>query len=91
MSEAYGLIADPADSFNLVVDENGVRVGLPRMFSLPGDVPSYESQVIKLHFDLPDFNGSFLVGQSNIDLTVAKHLTVALLAQNTYMGDLAGR
>ena len=90
MSEAYGLFADPADSFNLVVDENGVQGGASAYVQSSWNVPGYESQVIKLHFDLPDFNGSFLVGQSNIDLTVAKHLTVALLAQNTYMGDLAG-
>ena len=90
VSEAYGLFADPADSFNLVVDENGVQGGASAYVQSSWNVPSYESQVIKLHFDLPDFNGSFLVGQSNIDLTVAKHLTVALFAQNTYMGDLAG-
>ena len=89
VSEAYGLFADPADSFNLVVDENGVQGGASAYVQSSG-MFLCESQVIKIHFDLPDFNGSFLVGQSNIDLTVAKHLTVALLAQNTYMGDLAG-
>ena len=59
VSEAYGLIADPADSFNLVVDENGVQGGASAYVQSSWNVPSYESQVIKLHFDLPDFNGSF--------------------------------
>ena len=89
VEEEYGWTADPGDSWDLVIEENG-PVGGSAAFVQSSFGGDYASQAVKMSFDLPDFRSPHTIGGSTADTTVAHEMVHLLQAQNTYMGDQAG-
>ena len=97
VQEEYGWTADSNDSWDLVIEANGAVGGSAAFvrsswgYSIPANpATDYASEVVKMSFDLPDFDGPHTVGNSTADTTVAHEMVHLLQAQNTYMGDQAG-
>ena len=88
--EKYGWEADPDDSWDLVIEENGAKGGSAAFVQSSWSSSDYVSQVTKLSIDLPDLQAPHTVGNSTADTLIAHEMVHLLQAQNTYMGDQAG-
>ena len=89
IKQEYGWDPVPSDSWDLVIEENGATGG-SAAFVMTAQYSNGTADVIKMSFDLPDFNAPHTQPQSTTDRVVAHEMVHLLHAQNTYYGDPTG-
>jgi len=89
----YDWDPDTSDSWDLVVEENGPVGGsaaFVRSSYATSGPDAFKADVVKMSFDLPDFNAPHTQPESTADGVVAHEMVHLLQAQNSYFGDLIG-
>ena len=89
IKQEYGWDPVPSDSWDLVIEENGATGG-SAAFVMTAQYSNGTADVIKMSFDLPDFNAPHTQPQSTTDRVVAHEMVHLLHAQNTYYADPTG-
>ncbi len=88
ITQEYGWTPAPADSWNLIVNENDT--GGYAAFVTTAQYGNGTADVIDMQFDLPDFAAPHTQPTSTADRTVAHEMVHLMQAQNSYYGDITG-
>jgi flagellin len=95
VQSAYGLQANAADTWDLIVNENDtggyaafVKTSWSASKTFPYVLTRGSADVIEMQFDLPDFSAPHTVGPSEADRVVAHEMVHLIQAQNSFYGDI---
>ena len=95
VQSAYGLQANAADTWDLIVNEKdtgGYAAFVKTSWNGAKTAPYYKTRgiadVLEMQFDLPDFSAPHTVGSSEADRVVAHEMVHLILAQNSFYGDI---
>ena len=86
VQSAYGLQANAADTWDLIVNENDT--GGYAAFVMTSWDGTGTADVMEMQFDLPDFSAPHSVGPSEADRVVAHEMVHLIQAQNSFFGDI---
>jgi flagellin len=86
VQSAYGLQANAADTWDLIVNE--VDTGGYAAFVKASWDSTGTADVMEMQFDLPDFSAPHTVGPSEADRVVAHEMVHLIQAQNSFFGDI---
>ena len=86
VQSAYGLQANAADTWDLIVNENDT--GGYAAFVMTSWDGTGTADVMEMQFDLPDFSAPHTVGPSEADRVVAHEMVHLIQAQNSFFGDI---
>ncbi len=86
VQSAYGLQANAADTWDLIVNENDT--GGYAAFVMTSWDGTGTADVMEMQFDLPDFPAPHTVGPSEADRVVAHEMVHLIQAQNSFFGDI---
>ena len=86
VQSAYGLQANAADTWDLIVNENDTG-GYAAFVKASWDSTG-TADVMEMQFDLPDFSAPHTVGPSEADRVVAHEMVHLIQAQNSFFGDI---
>jgi flagellin len=93
ISTQYGWNVNPADSWDLKINENdtGGYAAFVMTSTVTSPGPSFgTADVLEMQFDLPDFSAPHTQPTSEADRVVAHEMVHLMQAQNSYFGDLTG-
>jgi flagellin len=86
VQSAYGLQANAADTWDLIVNEDDTG-GYAAFVKTSWDGTG-TADVMEMQFDLPDFSAPHTVGPSEADRVVAHEMVHLIQAQNSFFGDI---
>ena len=86
VQSAYGLQANAADTWDLIVNEDDTG-GYAAFVKASWDSTG-TADVMEMQFDLPDFSAPHTVGPSEADRVVAHEMVHLIQAQNSFFGDI---